>query len=88
MSETGQVPTPTRDEVFPRMVQLIAELEDLEPTKITLESRLEHDLGLDSLSIVELQMAAEEAFGVTLPDEVPPTVGAAVDAVVAALRGR
>ncbi len=44
---------------------------------------------MDSLSIVELQMAAEEAFGVTLPeDEVPRTVGAAVDAVLAALRGR
>ncbi len=89
MSDVGQSSTPTRDQVFARIARLIAELEDLDPTTIQLESRLEQDLGMDSLSIVELQMAAEEAFGVTLPeDEVPRTVGAAVDAVMAAQRRR
>ncbi len=89
MSDVGQSSTPTRDQVFPRIVQLIAESEDLDPATIQLDSRLEQDLGMDSLSTVELQMAAEEAFGVTLPDdEVPRTVGAAVDAVLVALHRR
>ncbi len=89
MSESGRLPMTTRDEVFARIVQIIAELEDLDPTRIQLESQLEQDLGMDSLSIVELQMAAEEAFGVTLPEtETPRTVASAVDAILAASGSR
>ncbi len=44
---------------------------------------------MDSLSIVGLQMALEEAYGVTLAEEradAARTVGAVADAVLAALR--
>jgi len=51
---------------------------------ITLDSALERDLGLDSLSRVELAVRIERAFGVTLPEQ---TLGGAVtlrDLLVAA----
>lgn len=78
-------PLPTYEEVLDRLVALIAEAEDLDVARIGPESQLERDLGMDSLSIVELQMTAEEAFGVTLPSDVPRTVKDAVAAVLAAL---
>ena len=36
---------------------------------ITLNSRLVEDLGADSLDVVEMVMAFEDEFGVSLPDE-------------------
>ncbi len=46
--------------------------------KVTMDARLSEDLEADSLSAVELSMALEEAFGVTIDDEELPkmkTVG-------------
>src|SRR5512134_1984908 len=42
---------------------------------VTLDSTLEQDLGLDSLSRVELAVRIERAFGVSLPEQ---TLGEAV----------
>lgn len=44
--------------------QLNVELPELDPTKSFI-----NDLGADSLDIVELVMAMEEAFNVEIPDE-------------------
>ncbi len=37
--------------------------------KVTLESTIVEDLGADSLDVVEMLMALEEEFNMTLPDE-------------------
>ncbi len=37
--------------------------------KVTLESSIVEDLGADSLDVVEMLMAMEEEFDMTLPDE-------------------
>ncbi len=37
--------------------------------KVTLESSIVEDLGADSLDVVEMLMAMEEEFNMTLPDE-------------------
>lgn len=37
--------------------------------KVTLESNIVEDLGADSLDIVEMLMALEEEFNITLSDE-------------------
>ena len=38
-------------------------------SKITEDSRLVEDLGADSLDTIELLMAFEEEFGISIPDE-------------------
>lgn len=37
--------------------------------KVTLETDIVEDLGADSLDVVEMLMALEEEFNMTLPDE-------------------
>ena len=51
--------------------QFLAELHPGSPRSraVTLDSDLERDLGLDSLSRVELAVHVERAFGVVIPDE-------------------
>ena len=55
--------------------KIIAELKDISPDDIT-ENTSFSDLALDSLDIVEISMACEEEFDITLDVETPPkTVG-------------
>ncbi len=48
---------------------LVAELYPRAAARLTLDSELDRDLGLDSLALVELLGRLESAFGITLPDE-------------------
>ena len=52
-----------------KIVELIAEKLCKKVEQITSESRLVEDLGADSLDVVELIMAFEDEFGLSLPDE-------------------
>jgi acyl carrier protein len=38
-------------------------------SQITLDSRIQEDLGADSLDIMEIIMSVEERFQITIPDE-------------------
>lgn len=52
-----------------KIIELIADKLCKKKEQITMASRLVEDLGADSLDVVELVMAFEDEFGVTLPDE-------------------
>lgn len=52
-----------------KIVELIADKLCKKPEQITMSSRLVEDLGADSLDVVELIMAFEDEFGVSLPDD-------------------
>lgn len=52
-----------------RLKQIICEQLDIDETKITLQSAFIDDLGADSLSLVELVLAFEEAFDIDIPDQ-------------------
>ena len=52
-----------------KIVELIAEKLCKKAEQVTMTSRLVEDLGADSLDVVELIMAFEDEFGVSLPDE-------------------
>lgn len=52
-----------------KIVELIADKLCKKKEQVTMTARLVEDLGADSLDVVELIMAFEDEFGVSLPDE-------------------
>ena len=55
--------------VFEKVRDIIASTLKLDPSKVTLEASLEHDLGADSIDAVEVVMALEDEFGIEVDDE-------------------
>ena len=55
--------------MFEKVVNLISKTLSVSKDKITLETHLQNDLGADSLDAVDLIMAIEDEFNVTIPDE-------------------
>ena len=80
-------PRANLDETAERVRAVIARTQELNVSDLRPEARLEADLGLDSLSQVELQMALEDEFGIELPDgsHPPATVAEVLVAVEDAL---
>ena len=77
-----------RAEIESKLTDLLVEELGLDRDKITLEAAFEEDLEVDSLGVVELLMALEDNFDVTIPDEEAETimtVGQAVDVIVGKL---
>ncbi len=58
-----------RDEILEKIVEVIAEQLNVEREDVTEEAAFVDDLGADSLDLVELVMALEAEFGVSIPDE-------------------
>ena len=54
---------------FDKVKEIIVDTLSCEEAKVTLEASLADDLGADSLDAVEVNMALEEAFGISIPDE-------------------
>ena len=52
-----------------KIINLISEKLGKDKNLINRDSRLVEDLGADSLDFVELIMAFEDEFGISLPDE-------------------
>lgn len=70
------------EEIFDKVKEIIVEQLGVADTAVTLEASFIDDLGADSLDIVELIMALEEAFDIEIPDadaEKVVTVGDVVD---------
>ncbi len=55
--------------VFEKVQDIIVEGLGVERDKVTLEADLSNDLGADSLDAVELIMAIEEEFDISIDDE-------------------
>jgi acyl carrier protein len=74
----------SRDEVFERIKEVLAERLSVEEADITEEANFQEDLDADSLDLVEMIMELEDQFGIKIPDDDAQkiqTVGQAVDYV-------
>jgi acyl carrier protein len=58
-----------QDDVFERLANIISTRARVNKEEIRLDSDFELDLKLDSLDIVEIVMAIEEEFNITIPDD-------------------
>ena len=54
---------------FEEMKKIVVDTLNCEEDKVTMEASLTEDLEADSLDAVELNMAFEDKFGVTIADE-------------------
>jgi acyl carrier protein len=74
-----------RGEAFTTFQTCVAEVLDIEPDEVTATARWREDLDADSLAVVEITLALNDAFSIKIPDVDPEqltTVGQAFDIVV------
>ena len=63
------------------VIDIIVEQLSVDKDKVVPSASFVDDLGADSLDLVELIMAMEEAFGIEIPDEVAEKITTVQDAV-------
>ena len=75
----------TRDEIVAGLAEILEEVAGVNPDDVSEDKSFVEDLDVDSLSMVEVVVAAEERFEVKIPDETVQdlkTVGDAVNYIV------
>ncbi len=68
-------------DVKAKVTEIIVQQLDVDEDKVSDEASFVDDLGADSLDVVELVMAFEEEFGVTIPEETAEKIQTVKDAV-------
>ena len=69
------------NEVFEKVKNLFVDELGIDSEKVTMEAKLEEDLDIDSLGIVEVVMAFEDEFEIEIDDEELTDVGTVGQAV-------
>ena len=73
---------------FEKLQNIIAEVLNIEPDEITMDTTFVEDLGADSLDVFQIIMGIEEEFDIEIPNEEAEkivSVGDAVEAIKSAL---
>lgn len=73
-----------RSEAYETFRGCVAEVLDIDPSEVVPAARWREDLDADSLAVVEITLALNDAFSIKLPDVEPEqlaTVGQAFDLV-------
>lgn len=71
----------TTEQILAGLSEILKEVADVSPDEVSMDKSFTDDLDVDSLSMVEVAMAAEEKFGVKIPDEELPKLKTVGDAV-------
>src|SRR6185437_13507184 len=69
------------DEIRAGLAEILNEVADVDAADVSDEKSFTDDLDVDSLSMVEVAMAAEDKFGVKIPDDELPKLKTVGDAV-------
>ena len=64
-----------------KVKEIIANQLSIDVTKLTEKTNIAEELGADSLDVVEILMALEEEFEVSIPDEAIPNIKTIEDIV-------
>ncbi|HMA46920.1 MAG TPA: acyl carrier protein [Frankiaceae bacterium] len=59
----------SQNEILAGLAEILEEVAGVSPAEVTPEKTFIDDLDVDSLSMVEVVVAAEERFGVKIPDD-------------------
>ncbi|WP_159943670.1 MULTISPECIES: acyl carrier protein [unclassified Nocardiopsis] len=59
----------SEQEILEGLGEIIEEIVGTEPSEVTPEKSFVDDLDIDSLSMVEIAIAAQDKFGVEIPDD-------------------
>ncbi len=59
----------TKDEVENQVREIIVEKFQVAPEKVTIDAKLDADLGADSLDLVDLMMILEDKFSLEISDD-------------------
>ena len=70
-----------QDEIFERVKKIIIDQLGVDESLVNMDASFIDDLGADSLEIVDLIMAFEGEFGITIPDEDAENLSTVRDAV-------
>lgn len=70
-----------QEEIVKELAVILNEVAGVDQSKVTTEKSFLDDLEVDSLSMVEVVMAAEDKFGVKIPDEEVKNLKTVGDAV-------
>ena len=71
----------TKDEVLEGLAEIVNEIAGIPAEDVELDKSFTDDLDVDSLSMVEVVVAAEEKFSVKIPDEEVKNLKTVGDAV-------
>jgi len=66
---------------FEKLKKIIAEVLNVDPDEITMETTFQDDLGADSLDVYQIIMGIEEEFDIEIPAEQVTTVEEAVEMI-------
>ena len=70
-----------QDEVLAGIREIVVEVAGVDGAQVTMDKKFSDDLEVDSLSMVEVVVAAEEKFGVKIPDDEVTKMATVADAV-------
>ena len=66
---------------FEKIQQIIAEVLNIQPDEITMDTTFVDDLGADSLDVFQIIMGIEEEFDIQIPNEAAESIDTVSDAV-------